>query len=242
MTLAEILQALFPDGHAVHQQQGLLFGEARLGATTRIHILGLVEGVPLGIEEAAVLAARVLRIAAQSGDAPLLLLLDSGSQRFAKRDEMLGLHEYLAHLAKSLMFADLSGHRTLALLYGHTGAGAFIATGLATGMLVALPGATPTVMDLPSMARITKLPLDLLQRKAQSTPVFAPGLENLARTGAVHAVWSSDQALAEQLAALLKTPAAQPDEDVRDRLGEERRGRSKAAAVAARVMELAARA
>jgi malonate decarboxylase gamma subunit len=70
-------------------------------------------------------------------------------------------------------------------LYGHAAAGAFLATALATRMLLALPGADPEVMDLPSMARVTKLSLDVLREKAQSTAVFAPGLDNLVKTGGV---------------------------------------------------------
>jgi hypothetical protein len=45
---------------------------------------------------------------------------------------------------------------------------------LATRPLVALPGADPVVMDLPSMSKLTKLSLDVLKEKARSTPVFAP--------------------------------------------------------------------
>ena len=60
------------------------------------------------------------------------MLVDSDSQRMSKRDELLGLNEFLAHLAKSLIYADLSGRPTIGLLYGHTAAGAFIATALAT--------------------------------------------------------------------------------------------------------------
>jgi len=94
------------------------------------------------------------------------------------------------------------------------------------------------VMDLPSMARVTKLPLEVLQAKAKATPVFAPGLENLAKTGAVHQTWDPAQPLADQLAVLLAAPAG---EDVRDRLGRERGGRPKAAEIAARVIEEAGR-
>ena len=164
------------------------------------------------------------------------MLVDSDSQRMSKRDELLGLNEYLAHLAKTLILADHAGHRTVGILYGHTAAGAFIATALATGSLVALPGAAPEVMDLPSMAKVTKLSLDVLREKARSTPVFAPGLDNLAQTGAVLETWDETVSLAEQLTALLATPA---DGDRRDVLGAERRGRPKAAAIAARVRELA---
>src|SRR5205807_67055 len=83
---------------------------------------------------------------------------------------------YLSHLAKALLLAEAEGHRTVGLLYGGSAAGAFIATALATGTLVALPGAHPAVMDLPSMARVTKLPVEVLKAKAEATPVFAPEL------------------------------------------------------------------
>ncbi len=135
---------------------------------------------------------------------------------------MLGLSEYLSHLAKTLLLAEAEGHRTVGLLYGGSAAGAFIATALATATLVALPGAHPAVMDLPSMARVTKLPIDVLKAKAEATPVFAPGLDNMVQTGGIHAVWDENAPLAPQLAAVLQRPQG---EDDRARLGAERGGR-----------------
>ena len=46
----------------------------------------------------------------------------------ARRDEMRGLNEYLAHLAKCLLLASQQGHRTIGLEYGKAAAGAFLAT------------------------------------------------------------------------------------------------------------------
>ena len=168
------------------------------------------------------------------------MLIDSDSQRKSKRDELLGLNEFLAHLAKSLLFADRHGHPTIGLLYGHTAAGAFIATALATRALLALPGAEPAVMDLPSMARVTKLSIEILEEKARSTPVFAPGLDNLAQTGGVASVLDPGRSLAEQLETALYAFAQLPGlKDVRDQWGKERKGRPKAADIAERVHELA---
>jgi malonate decarboxylase gamma subunit len=147
----------------------------------------------------------------------------------SKRDELLGLSETLAHLAKSLRAAEQAGHRTIGLLYGGTAAGAFIATALACETLVALPGAHPEVMDLPSMARVTKLPLAVLEEKARATPVFAPGLDNIVATGGIAEVWDDSRALAEQLSAVL----AQPQKgESRAALGKARGGRPKAAEIA----------
>lgn len=238
MTLDAILASLFPGGHSVAtDNRGLIFGSAPIEGGRTANVVGVANKTPLGIDEAASLSRRVLELVERKADGPLVVLVDSDSQRMSKRDEMLGLSQYLSHLAQCLSLADREGQRTVGILYGHTAAGAFIATALATNVLVALPGAEPEVMDLPSMSRVTKLPLDVLKEKAKTTAVFAPGLDNLAATGAVHEVWDADKPLAAQLAALLaRMPAGSPaGGDERDRLGRERGGRPKAAEVAADV-------
>jgi malonate decarboxylase gamma subunit len=235
MTPAEILASLFPGGHDVTTMGALLHGIGRTDATA-VHVIGITDGMFPGVDEAVTLAGQILNLAARDDGAPILFLLDSGSQRMSRRDELLGLSESLAHLAKALRHASDSGHRTIGLLYGGTAAGAFIATALACDTLVALPGAHPAVMDLPSMARVTKLPLDVLKAKAESTPVFAPGLDNIVATGGIAAVWSPAQPLAGQLEAVL---ADSPDGDVRAALGAKRGGRPKAASIAAEVERLA---
>ncbi|HEX3843042.1 MAG TPA: biotin-independent malonate decarboxylase subunit gamma [Steroidobacteraceae bacterium] len=236
MKLGDILHSLFPAGCNLGAEGKLLAGHGSLPGGGAIHVLGVTEGTFLGVDEALWLARRVLEIGRAREATPILLLVDSASQRMSRRDELLGLNEYLAHLAKALIVAEIAGHGSVGLLYGHSAAGAFIATGLATRALVALPGATPTVMDLPSMARVTKLSVDFLREKAARTPVFAPGLDNLAQAGAVLEIWDPGKPLDLQLASCLsKLPAA----DARDRLGQERGGRPKAATIAARVAKSA---
>ena len=236
MTLADILASLFPTGHDVTVTDDLIAGKGPLRGGGDIHVLGVAGERDLGVNGAILLAGQVLEIVRAGDGVPILVLIDSSSQRMSRRDELLGLNEYLAHLAKALLLAEAQGHRTIGLLYGGSAAGAFIATALATGTLVALPGAHPAVMDLPSMARVTKLSIDVLKAKAEATPVFAPGLENLAQTGAIYAVWDADRSLADQLVALLAEP---PAHDTRDRLGADRGGRLKAVAIAQRVVALA---
>lgn len=236
MTLDDILSSLFGSHPEIHRDGPLLFGQAQLPDGGDIHLLGFTGGVELGVDHALALSARVIEIAASADAAPILFLVDSSSQRMSRRDELMGLSEYLAHLAKSLLLAEDSGHRTIALLYGGSAAGAFIATALSCATLVALPGASPAVMDLPSMSRVTKLPLEILEEKAKATPVFAPGLANLAQTGAIAEIWDPGQPLAQQLAALL---AAAAEGDMRSHLGLERGGRRKAAPIAEQVVALA---
>ena len=166
MTLDEILVSLFPDGHDVKNDKGVVLGSADLRSGDKALVIGVADRTPVGVDELNRLSAHVLDSLPQ-GTGPILVLVDSDSQRMSKRDELLGLNEFLAHVAKSLIYADMNGRPTISILYGHSAAGALLATGLATRVLVGLPGATPAVMDLPSMAKITKLSIETLQEKAE---------------------------------------------------------------------------
>jgi malonate decarboxylase gamma subunit len=236
MTLDDILHSLFPGGHDVKNDGGVLYGSGPLRSGGEALVIGVAGRLPLGVDEAIRLAGYLLN-SIESGSGPVLVLVDSDSQRMSKRDELLGLNEFLAHLAKCLLYADMHGRPTIGLLYGHSAAGAFLATALATRVLAALPGAEPAVMDLPSMAKVTKLPIEVLEERAKSTPVFAPGLSNLSLTGSVHLVWDEKAPLLDQLEALLaRMPEAR---DERDAIGKQRGGRAKAHDIAERVHELA---
>lgn len=235
MTLADILASLFPQGHAVTVADGLVTGQGSLDGKP-LHVVGVDGDMPLGVEGALALSAAVLDVVRAGDRAPILVAIDSDSQRMSRRDELLGLNECLAHLAKALLLADRMGHPTIGLIYGHSAAGAFIATALATRVLAALPGANPSVMDLPSVARVTKLPLEKLQEMAKSTPVFAPGLDNMVAAGAVHVVLDAEKPLDGQVRALI---AEMPQGDVRDWLGAERGGRPVARDIAERVQRQA---
>jgi malonate decarboxylase gamma subunit len=88
-------------------------------------------------------------------------------------------------------------------------------------------------MDLPSISRVTKLPLEQLERLAKSTPIFAPGVKPLFAIGAVTQTWAADQPFAPRLADLLRKTSAAADH--RDRIGLERKGRLLAQKIAERV-------
>ncbi len=148
MTLDNILASLFPDGHDVKNDHGVVFGSGRLRSGGRALVIGIADRTAVGVDEAIRLSRYVLASIGSGAD-PILVIVDNDSQRMSKRDELLGLNEFLAHLAKSLIYADIHGRPTIGLLYGHTAAGAFLATALATRVLVGLPGADPVVMDLP---------------------------------------------------------------------------------------------
>jgi malonate decarboxylase gamma subunit len=239
MTLDEILGSLFPSGHTVESgPAGTLHGTAKVEGQSEVTVVGIVGGKPLGIDGALPLAGHVLAAVEAGGRAPIVVLIDTASQNMARRDELLGLNEYLAHLFKSLTLAAMHGRRTVSVLFGHAAAGAFIATALSSQSLVALASAEPSVMDLPSISRVTKLPLEHLKELAKSTPIFAPGVEPLFATGAVTETWAANEPLAPRLAALLQHPVA--TSDPRDRIGLERKGRLLAQKIAERVAAEAA--
>jgi malonate decarboxylase gamma subunit len=234
MTLDDVLTSLFPSGHQVERgPSGTLHGTAKVEGHSKVTVVGIVGGTPLGVDAAILLAGHVLA-AVEAGDrAPIVFVVDTASQNMARRDELLGLNEYLAHLAKSLALAAARGHPTVSVLFGPAAAGAFIATALSSQSLVALPGAAPSVMDLPSISRVTKLPLEQLERLAKSTPIFAPGVKPLFAIGAVTQTWEADQPFAPRLADLLRQTLAASDP--RDRIGLERKGRLLAQRIAERV-------
>jgi malonate decarboxylase gamma subunit len=238
MTLDELLNALFPAGHETRvDAEGILYGNGASGDGQTVAVIGLVGQTPLGVEGALTLAGHVLTVVRQSPGRPIIVLLDAGSQRMRRRDELLGLNEYLAHATKCFTLAAMRGHRTVGVLFGTIAAGAFLATGLAQEWLVAVPGGNPMVMDLPSVARVTKLPLERLELLSKDTPVFAPGLAASVSMGAVAAVWE-DGDLGSRLTAALHEPPGAPDR--RDQTGLERKGRRKAAEIARRVQDEAA--
>jgi malonate decarboxylase gamma subunit len=86
-------------------------------------------------------------------------------------------------------------------------------------------------MRIPAMARVTKLPEELLTALSKSNPVFAPGVGNYVAMGGVRSVWEGD--LQACLAAAVdETPTT--DERARD--GAQRGGRRLAAEVMERVL------
>jgi len=126
VTLDDILASMFPDGHDVKNNGGVICGSGRLRSGGQALVLGVADRSPVGVDEAIQLSRFVLT-SLESGSGPILVIVDSDSQRMSKRDELLGLNEFLAHLAKSLIYADLHGRLTIGLLNGHTAAGAFLA-------------------------------------------------------------------------------------------------------------------
>jgi malonate decarboxylase gamma subunit len=231
MKLADLLDQLFPEGHDVEVQGDALSGTGKTAAG-EVAIIGTTNNAYVGVEIALYLAAQVLDIMCSHPKRPILMLVDTVGQRLSRRDEMLGINGYFAHLAKALAFARNAGHRLIALVYAEAVSGGFLSFGLMADEIHSLADAKVRVMNLPAMARVTKLPLERLEQLSRTSPVFAPGVENYVRMGGVHSVW--EDAFADRLVTALQGSDFQ---DRRRELGMQRKGRTQAHAVAQRVRE-----
>lgn len=227
--LNTLLDALFPRGHAITVTDSVLTGTATTD-DGEVTVIGTTDKIEVGVDHALVLAETVLASTAECPQRPIVMLVDTAGQRLARRDELLGINGYFAHLAQSLDLARRRGARLVTLVYGESVSGGFLSFGLMADHIHALPDAQVRVMDLRAMARVTKQPLEKLQALSQSSPVFAPGVENYVAMGAVQSVWHGD--LAQALLDALRSPA---DGDRRAQRGAERGGRTLAARVAAQV-------
>ena len=229
LPLNTLLDALFPRGHAVAVNDAVLTGSARTD-DGEVTVIGTTDKLEVGVDHALTLATAVLASTRAHPQRPIVMLVDTAGQRLARRDEMLGINSYFAHLARTLDLARRRGAPLVSLVYGESVSGGFLSFGLMADRIFALPEAQVRVMDLRAMARVTKQPLEKLQALSQNSPVFAPGVENYVSMGAVEAVWEGD--LAQALVDAFKTPATG---DQRRERGAERGGRLLAHDVAAAV-------
>ena len=222
MNWEKLTQALFPAGHAITAQDDFLSGSAVVGEQT-VAVIGTAGHAPIGVEIALAQARTILQTVRDTPGRPIVMLVDTQGQRLRHRDEMLGINSYMAHLGKCVDLARRKGHKVIGLVYDQALSGGFITSGLMADACYALPDATIRVMGLPAMARITKVPEELLTELAQSNPVFAPGPENYLRMGGIQAIWDTNaEALATQLAQALRDA---PVSDQRSALGLARGGR-----------------
>ena len=229
MEPGQLLEALFPQGHKIVQEGDFLAGTGNVAGET-VAVLGSANHAEIGVELALRLASEVLRVMREHPQRPILFLVDTQGQRLRHRDELLGINAYMAHLAKCLELARRHKHRVISLVYGRAVSGGYITGGMMADACFALASAEISVMNLPAMARITKVPQERLEELAKSSPVFAPGAENYLKMGALEELWSTD--LAGSLAAALR---GTNNEDRRREEGAARGGRKLALPVARRV-------
>lgn len=231
MNWQTLCDALFGPNHGVLEDQQLLRGCVRFDGEP-LEVLGTSGHAPIGYAMALRQGRAVLDIMSRHPGRPILLLIDTQGQKLARHDELLGIHRAMAHLGCCIDLARRRGHRVLALVYDQALSGGFITSGLMADACHALPEAEIRVMRLPAMARVTKLPQQLLEELSQANPVFAPGVANYVAMGGVASLWTGD--LAE---ALRRSLARASTEDRRAQDGAQRGGRRLAAGIIQRVLE-----
>ena len=229
MDWQSVAARLFPAGHRIVQDDDLLSGDATVDGVG-VAVAGSTNHAEAGVELALAMARIVIDTMRDHPGRPIVFLVDTSGQRLRRRDELLGLHRAMGHLAKCVDVARTRGHRSVALVYDQALSGGFLASGMMADVCAALPDAEIRVMNLPAMARVTRQPEERLRALAASSPVFAPGASNYVRMGAIDALWDGD--LATHLAAALR---GAPSGDVRRDVGLARGGRALAAPVAARI-------
>ncbi|GFK92974.1 Malonyl-S-ACP:biotin-protein carboxyltransferase MADD [Fundidesulfovibrio magnetotacticus] len=232
MKLDEALKSLFPAGCSVRTEGNVVLGEARVGTRGEAvaAVLGTTDNAFIGLEEILALGEGLLDVLRDHPGRPVVLLVDNAGQRMALREELLGLFEYIANLAALQDLARRRGHKILAVVYGNSVAGGFIACGMLADRICALADARTSVMNLASIARVTRLSQDFLEELSKTLPVFAPGLQPFFKMGGIHEIWDADHA--QRLEAAL---AACSPQDERAALGRERAGRTLARDIMDRV-------
>ena len=222
---------LFPAGHLVRIQGELLHGTA----TTRhgtVAVLGTVNRAAIGVDLAFALASKVLDIVRMHPKRAIVMLVDTQGQKLSRRDELLGNAGYLAHLSKCFEVARQRGHRLLSIVHGEAVSGGYLALGMIADQCFALDDAQIRVMALPAMSRITQIPLERLEELCRTSAIFAPGVENYRKLGALEAVWCD----ADLPHAVERALASATEGDTRAARGAERGGRTAAHAVVASVL------
>jgi len=234
MKLQNLLDALFPAGHAVTVQGQTLTGTATT-ALGPVSVLGTTDGAAIDHDIALSLADCILQTIEQAPGRPLVFLVDTRGQTLSRQQELLCLNSTLAHLAECVDLARRLGHASISLVTEQAVSGGFLAFGLMVDRTYALADAQVRVMDLKAMARVTKIAHERLVELAGNSPIFAPGPENYLRMGAIQAIWEAPSAALLEAALSELSDATAPD-DQRMAIGLQRGGRRLAANVAAAVL------
>lgn len=183
-----ILSQLFTD-HLTYQIQGHFIKGAAQTAAGPVRIVGTVNSAPINHEIALHIAAEVLEIIALNDQTPVIFIVDTQGQALSRADEVLCLNRSFAHLASCVDLLRRQQHPNLAIILGEAVSGGFLSYGLMANQVFALESSQVKVMDLNAMSRVTKIPVERLKELSQSSAIFAPGVENFYKMGAISEIW-----------------------------------------------------
>ena len=185
-----VLKQLFPNQLNYQIEGYVIKGNAETEAGP-VRILGTVNAAPINQEIAIELAGEILQLIQQQNKTPVVFIVDTQGQDLSRADELLCLNRTFAHLASCVDLLRRSGHANLAIIFGQAVSGGFLSYGLMANEVYALSDSQVKVMDLNAMARVTKIPVEKLKQLSQSSAIFAPGVENFYKMGAINAVWEN---------------------------------------------------
>lgn len=185
-----VLKQLFPNQLNYQIEGYVIKGDAQT-AVGPVRILGTVNAAPINQDIAIQLSSEILKLVQQGDQTPVVFIVDTQGQDLSRADELLCLNRTFAHLASCVDLLRRSGHANLAIIFGQAVSGGFLSYGLMANEVYALSDSQVKVMDLKAMARVTKIPVEKLKQLSQSSAIFAPGVENFYKMGAINAVWEN---------------------------------------------------
>lgn len=225
MQTQTILAELFPNQLEYHIDNWVIRGSAETKAG-KVEIIGTVDSAAINQAIAIRLANEVLDVVAQGKKTPIVFIVDTQGQDSSRADELLCLNRTFAHLGACVDLLRRSEHPNLAIILGEAVSGGFLSYGLMANQIFALQSSQVKVMDLNAMSRVTKIPLDKLQSLSKTSAIFAPGVENFYKMGAVDEIWVNlDEHLVENAIESQQTHIQDFLTDNRRQVAKEREGR-----------------
>lgn len=225
MQTETILAELFPNQLEYHIDNWVIRGSAQTSAG-KVEIIGTVDSAAINQAIAITLADAVLDVIAQGKKTPVVFIVDTQGQDSSRADELLCLNRTFAHLAACVDLLRRSEHPNLAIILGEAVSGGFLSYGLMANQIFALQSSQVKVMDLNAMSRVTKILLDKLQSLSKTSAIFAPGVENFYKMGAVDEIWVNlDEYLVENAIESQRTHIQDFLTDNRRQVAKERDGR-----------------
>lgn len=156
----------------------------------------VVAGV-IGMEEGYKMAMAVYKTIEADKDRskeekrPLVLIVDSPGNGPGKVEEIFGMNKSTGAYQLALTEARQQGHPVIAVIIGRAISGAFLCHGLQADRILTLSkeyGTMIHVMPLSSIARITKMDIETLEKLSASNPVFASGADFFYQLGGVEEI------------------------------------------------------
>lgn len=233
MNVNELLGLLLSPEFSPLEEEDVFYGSAQLNENN-IFILGTQNDTYIGNDTALILSSKILEVIQQNKKEPIVLLIDTLGQKLSHHDELLGLNLYLAHLSKTIELARLHGHKIISLLRNQAVSGGALCTNLLADDCFALNSASMGVMNLPSMSRITQIPLEKLEELSKTSALFDTNVNNYYVMGAILDLWKKEDNFSS---LLLKSMSNTQKIDNRSSLGLLRKGRLETSKISLLVQE-----